>query len=301
MSSGLEGITFDGGRYTAAFDGESFGGHSLDASIGRGGRHWQFDVTLQSASAAFRADNGFVTQNDRREIRMFHSYTLYPKWNIIDRISPRFFINRAWNFGGLWKEDFLAGGLNIQLKAQTQINVWLNQTQELFNGGKFTGMNNVFINVNSNFSERIGIGFRIRKGDSIARNVNEPYIGDSREFSANVTLRPTKRLVIHPSISFSDLKDPLTGEEEFSGYIGRARVNYQLTGKLLARVIVQYNDFASSLEVDPLVTYRVSPFTVFHLGSTHTYNSFPGLEEHSVILAQSARQIFFKAQYLFQR
>jgi len=301
MSSGLEGITFADDRYTASFDGESFGGHAIDASLGRGGRHWRFDVTYSTASATFRADNGFVTQNDRRQLMTFQNYTFYPKWDIIDRISPRVFGVRAWNFGGAWKEDRLSAGLQLQFKAQTNVNIWFNKRRELFNGVEFAGMNGIFFRVNSNFSERVGIGFSVRNGDSIARNATEPFIGDSRDFEANMTLRPTKRLVVEPSISFSDLKHPITREAEFSGYIGRARVNYQLTGKLLARVIVQYNDFSEALDVDPIVTYRVSPFTVFHLGSTHTYNTFAGQDRESSFLAQSSRQIFFKAQYLFQR
>ncbi|MCH8275992.1 MAG: hypothetical protein IIA50_00415, partial [Bacteroidetes bacterium] len=53
---------------------------------------------------------------------------------------------------------------------------------------------------------------------------------------------------------------------------------------------------------DPLITYRVNSFTVVHFGSTHRYDTFPGTNEGDPsIFAQSSRQIFFKAQYLFRQ
>ena len=302
MSEGLGDLTFDNGNYTAAFDGESFWGHALHGSVRRGARHWNFDVTYREFSPTFRADNGFISQNAFRRIMSYQNVKFYPKSSFIDRISPRIMGMKSWNFEGLSKSDWFAPGINLQLKRQTNINLQMRFSREIFAEKEFKGIRSFFGNVRSNFSERVQIGFNVNLGQSIARNVEDPFLGDSRSFGANATFRPTQRLVIQPQIDYSDLKDPDTGDEVFRGYILRSRFNYQFTGKLLARLIVQYNDFTESLEIDPLVTYRVSSFTVFHVGSTHRYDTFNGQNSGDPsIFTQSSRQIFFKAQYLFRR
>jgi len=302
MTAGLGDLTFDDGKYTAAFDGESFWGHALNGSIKRGARHWNFDVTYRELSPTFRADNGFISQNAVRRIMSYQNVTFYPKSSFIDRISPRIMGMKSWNFDGLSKSDWFAPGLNLQLKRQTYVNLQMRFAREIFAEKEFTGIRSFFGYVRSNFSEKIQLGFNLNWGRSIARNVEEPFLGDSRTFGANATFRPTHRFVIQPQINYSDLKDPDTGEDVFSGYILRSRFNYQFTGKLLARVIVQYNDFEESLEIDPLVTYRVNSFTVFHVGSTHRYDTFGGQNPGDPsVFSQSSRQIFFKAQYLFRR
>ncbi len=302
LSAGFADLAFDRGNHTAALDGETFWGHALLGSLNRNGRHWNFDVTYRQFSPTFRADNGFVTQNDFRRIMTFQAYTIYPSISFIDRIRPRIMSFRTWNFDGVEKSAWFAPAINIQFKRQTNVNFEYRIARELFAGQEFTGIRSFFGYVSSNFSEKIHFGFNVNLGKSIARNVEEPFLGNSRDFGANLTLRPTQRLVIRPDINYSDITDPTTGDKLFSGFIARSRFNYQFTSKLLARVIVQYNDFTGSLAVDPLITYRVNSFTVVHFGSTHRYDTFPGTNEGDPsIFAQSSRQIFFKAQYLFRQ
>jgi len=108
-------------------------------------------------------------------------------------------------------------------------------------------------------------------------------------------------MTVGTSLNYSSLQRKNGHGNYYAGYIARSRVNYQFSRKLLTRVIVQYNDFSERLEVDPLVTYRVSPFTVFHFGSSHRYEDFPGASHgQPMVFQQTNRQIFFKLQYLFR-
>jgi hypothetical protein len=116
-----------------------------------------------------------------------------------------------------------------------------------------------------------------------------------------LTVRATDRMTVSSNLDFASLKNKQTQDFYYDGFIVRSRVNYQFTRKLLTRVIVQYNDFSERLEIDPLVTYRVSPFTVFHLGSSHRYEDFPAARDgQPMVFQQTNRQIFFKLQYLFR-
>ena len=76
------------------------------------------------------------------------------------------------------------------------------------------------------------------------------------------------------------------------------RVNVQFTREFFLRMIFQYNEFADSYDFEPLLTYRINPFTVFYVGSGHRWqdysNDFDGFG-----IEETDRQYFAKFQYLF--
>lgn len=293
---------FDGGKYTKALDGESFSGNAFAVEFERDGRNWFFEFEYEQFSPTFRAENGFIRQNNQRDFTAFQGFSIYPeKIGFIDRISPRMAAGRTWNFDGLQKEDWAFGGVFVQMKGQTNAFMGYEVGRERFQGVEFSGLREFDLFVGSNFSQAINIGLELESGLSIARNVDEPELGKSLGFSAFGTFRPTSRLSFRPQFTFSRLKDRDTGEEFFSGYIARTRINYQFSRRFFLRTVVQYNDFAERLEIDPLVTYRINPFTAFYVGSTHDYDTFPGrTDDASRFLYRSERQFFFKFQYLIR-
>ena len=305
LSEGLEDITFDNGKHTAALDGETFSGHAFSAEFERDARYWNFEIGYEERSPTFRADNGFVRQNNAREFFMWHGVTLYPEKTLkfVDRIRPNVFLGRFWNFDGVQKNEFLSPGISFQMKRQTNLSMRYTFESEQFQGVDFNGLETFRMNVYSNFSEPVQLGFNLGIGQDIARFLDTPEVGKNVDFSAFGTFRPTQRLVVQPRFVYSELTDRETGEKFFSGYITRARVGYQFTRQFFMRTVVQYNDFSQRLEIDPLITYKINAFTAFHVGSTHDFNRFdrPGQpDDPSRFFRQSDRQFFFKFQYLFR-
>jgi len=301
-ASGLDDITFSRGDHTAALDGENFWGHGLATSVNRNARHYGFNVNYEQMSATFRADNGFVRNNDVRRINAMNRYTFWTdNSRYMNRLTVFAGVNRFWNYDNVRKDEAIFVGFNAQLIRQTFINMNAFTSNELFAGVQFDGIKRMNINLNSNFSENIQVGAQANFGDGIYRNPNSPEIGDQLNFGASVSVKPTNRMTVRNNFNYSRLQNRETGDNYFSGYIVRSRLNYQFTRKLLTRVIVQYNDFAERLEVDPLVTYRISPFTVFHFGSSHSYSDFPNrVADQPLVFQQTNRQLFFKLQYLFR-
>lgn len=306
LSEDIVDLTFGKAGYTAALDGETFSGHALATEFERDGRYWYFEIGYEAYSPTFRADNGFIRQNDNRRFFMFQGVTLYPEKQIsfIDRIRPYVVGGRTWNFDGLQKSDFLGSGLNLQLKRQTYVSMRYTIERELFGGVQFDGLRQIRGNVRSNFSEPVKLGFSVGAGRDIARFLETPELGNSLDISVDGTIRPNDRILIAPRFVYSQLVDRATGDKYFSGYIVRARFGYQFTRRFFARTIVQYNEFSEALEIDPLITYKVNAFTAFHVGSTHDFDRFDTLassDDPSRFFRQSSRQIFFKFQYLLRR
>jgi hypothetical protein len=66
------------------------------------------------------------------------------------------------------------------------------------------------------------------------------------------------------------------------------------------RLVLQYDDFDHRWDVDPLLTFRLNPFSIFYVGSTLDYSEFTGLAPDQDQWRLSARTYFLKLQYLWQ-
>lgn len=296
-TASLGELTFDDGKHTAVFDGESFHGFAQYTSFERESRVWNFDFDYWGASPTFRVDNGFETRNDVRQGSMFQGLTLWTeesRWT--DFLAPAIWMEGRWTYDGSRRYDQISAWLDVQFKKQTFSFVRLNQENEVFRGIEFDGMQSVEFLVESNFWEPARLGFFGQVGEGIARNLQTPEIGEGFSFELWGTIKPFDRLTIQPSLDYSELRDKETGEEFFSGYIARARTNFNFSRRLFLRLVLQYNDFADQLNVEPLVTYRINPFTLFYVGATQVWEDFA---EHDVF-AQTSRQYFAKFQYLLQ-
>ena len=118
---------------------------------------------------------------------------------------------------------------------------------------------------------------------------------DQLSIGVNGTIKPIDRLVIEPRFNHFSLKDT-DGNELSSGYVFRTRTDYQFTRELFIRLVIQYNDFDQRLNFEPLLTYKLNPFSVFFIGSTH--GSVDNFNNGNFV--QADRQFFMKFQYLFR-
>ncbi len=293
ISGELEGQTFNDGEFTRAFDGESFSGFASYASVERNARHWSFDVDYWATNPTFRADNGFVTQNNQQRLNMYQGYTFYGD-GFFNRFTPGVIVGRDWNFQNERKDEYMWLRMQLSMKGQTNMGLmFLAFSNEKFQGIDFRGLRRLNVWVNSNFSNPVRLGAFVSTGKSIARNLDVPEMGNSLNIEAWGTIKPFQRLVIEPRFNFAKLNEEDSGDQVFKGYIARTRLNYQFTRRLFLRLVTQYNDFNERFEIDPLLTYRINPFTAFYIGSTHDYDQFGD----PFGVRQSARQFFFKMQY----
>jgi hypothetical protein len=296
ISESIAGITFDGGRHTAALDGESYWGRAAHAALRRSARLWSFAVEYQEASPTFRADNGFETRNAFREIELETELDFYKVNPFIDEVRVGIEAVRGWNFDGVRKEDEIRPDLFVRLKGQTYVYLSHIFETERFRGVDLRGMRRWEAEVGSDFSRLVSLGISATRGDEIARTLETPRIGTGTGISAWATLKPTQRLEVSPSYSYEAL-DLGDGTELYAGYIVRTRVSYQFTREFFLRLVGQFDDFDGALDVEPLLMYRMNPFSILYLGSTHGFRKPDGPGR----LTQADRQFFLKLQYLFRR
>jgi hypothetical protein len=295
--------TFDGGRRTIALDGESFSGHALYASLERSARTWNSSADFWELSPTFRADNGFTTHNDYRQVNVWNGLFFRPNRRYLIDWEASAGIGRVWNLEGRFKDEWIRPHFFVRTTAQTEINLEHLVSRERFSERVFPGIRLTTLRVESRFSETLSGGFSVVGGRAIYRSFDAPELGKSLDMSMNARVKPTRRFDIQPTWSYSRMDSRVTDARLFEGYILRTRATYNFTREWFLRVIAQYNSFSDRLDLEPLLTYRVNPFTVFHVGMATRYREFEAgepPEPSAADWAMSSRQFFAKLQYLFR-
>ncbi len=299
LTSGLEGLTFDDGRHTAVFDGESYSGQAYYGSLQRRARRWNLNLDYIDRSPTFRADSGFEPQNDLREAWVINGYNIYFDRGLLQRVSNHLYLRRAWNYAGAVKNNYLQADVAPRFRwAQLNGHVQYTRDDELYAGRQYDGTWLVHSCWNVTPLNAVTADFGLTRGHLIARNFER--LGDETRYSASLTLRPLDRLALDLSYSHADSRDLATDERLFAGYVTRGKLGLQVSRELSVRLVGQYSDFRRSWEVDPLVSYRLSPFSIFYVGSTRDYARYAAVEDGTESWQLGERTYFLKLQYLLR-
>jgi len=204
----------------------------------------------------------------------------------------------VWRYshGGTFRERWVAPEFEVFLKTQTRVNVGgLVVNDEQFRGKWLEGVHRGWVRVNTNFSEVVAGGIDFMFGEFI-RRTDDPFVGYGHELKLNSTVKIGSQLVLETDFDRRQLSEGRGGPEVFDTYVLRNEAAYQFTRRLFLRLVSQYNSDEDRLEIDPLVSYKINPFTVFYAGSTHDVVDFDGPHGWT----QTDRQFFVKFQYLWR-
>jgi hypothetical protein len=318
---------FDDGKHTGLFDGESFEDFAFISEIRRNGRHWNFILDYNQVGKSYQTQTGFDPWNNQRNFYITNTYTIYPS-KFFNRITGRLSTDGRWNFEGIRKWRHYSAEINTQMNfAQTFAGVIFNTGVERWFGTEFEDLWHLNINLNmrptSQFSFYINYNFGVGPAFSAGTKGNE------KSLSAGFDLKPIDRLIIEPDINYLISNHKENGTELFENTIARTRVRYQATKSLSFRFVVEYSfreilsDYDSYINqstypredyvltrkgwnFEPLITYKINPFTVFYLGSTYIYNTYDNYDNLTPMYyltpdwRPSTQQYFMKLQYLFQ-
>jgi len=299
VDADLDSVTFDEGRHTAVFDGEEFWGSAFQSGFARDGRHWGFGVDYTSKSPTFRAENGFEPRNDQRQAGAWTNWTFYADGSLVDVVQPQVNVARVWDFTGARKDQWVFASLFTRLKvAQTALYFQHMKSAENYGGVQYDGIWDSRFEINTKPADLVDGGFEFGWGDRIARG--QYTMGRQTNVVWWVNLKPIDRLKLYQSYQHLDSEALDDGRELYRGYVARTRVDLQVTREWSLRLVLQYDDFGRTWDADPLVTWRLNPFSIFYVGSTRHYADFDGAVDPVDGWRLDSRTYFLKVQYLFQ-
>ncbi len=291
--------TFGKNNYTAIFDGEKFSGVGAFLEFNRSARHWNFNFDYADAPPEARRDNGFMSQNNFRRLEFWQGYLIQPNSKLLVEINPQISGGLRYRHqDGAFKEQWLIPQLYIGFKKQ--ISVYLNfllVNDEKFGGVWHKNVRRGYMEISSNTSKILSGGVWWEGGRFISRSEN--IVGTGKRLVVWSTFKPVSQLVISNNYDYSDLYRPNDGGKIFSGYILRNKTVYQFNKNLFFRLVTQYDSFDKRFDVDPLLSYKLNPFTIFYIGSTHDITDYGSSPTHDRFV-ETNRQIFVKLQYLWR-
>jgi hypothetical protein len=262
-----------------------------------------FDAQLSynQTSPGFRAGDGFVTQSGMR----FGSGWIGDKYILRNRpnwlswlveIDGSLEGLRGWDYDGTEKMTYIRPGIDLAIVGQTTVHFKYKRSSERFAGTFFPDLYSFNVFGSSKFMDGIGVGWNIRTGHAIYYDFAGPAMGKELNVVLSASIKPIGALTLSPNVTFSRL-DSLHGKGSFyNGAIYWTKLSYQFSREMDLRLIAQYNGFGNDVIIDPLLTYKVNPFTCFYLGSNHGFYAPDGINT----LAATDRQFYAKIQYLFQ-
>ncbi len=309
LSEDFNGGTFDDGKHTTDFDGETLTGFGLRTTFQRSARHWNLQAIYEDFSPAFRLDSGYIAANNYQTGILWTGLDFRPNNAVIEMVEPSANFGRKFKHTGGYKDRWIEPELFVQFKRQSWIEMSYIWSKELFKEVLVDGIERFAIEAGTSVSRQLTASALLRQGNSVFRQTDSPFLARERTIEASVALKPTSRLSLDAEYLYQRF-DQLEGtsvpvpHDDHKEYSLRGKIAYQFSRRLFFRFIAQYVKQAGSggtYEFDPLLSYKINPFSVFFIGSTHSFDEFEPLDGVSgADLQQTERTYFVKFQYLFR-
>lgn len=282
---------------TVALDGEKFSGNLLSIGFNRVSEHWTTSFDYDQLSPFFRADMGFITQNNFREFSFEQSYLKRRDKKVTDYFA-KIETEIRYNSSGKLKRVHLLPIYAMSFKNGFSFDyAYSYNVFEEYNGDEFKNFASNFIAFRYTSTEKLSIFSRNLIGRSIAYNISNPEIGKRMRLNLSINYRPNDKLSFSPSISSESMKYMGSSEKIYSGYIFRLNSKYQFSNDLSFKIVTEYNDFNSLLFMQPLLKWNPNPSTVFYIGGNTQINY---LKNNDDKWTTDNSQLFLKLQYLFK-
>jgi len=288
-----------GDNNTFTFDGESFVGNAVEIEFSRDTEYWGLETGYDHKTSAFRAENGFISNNNNRRIYL-QSYWVYTPDKMISKVVGGFHSGIESNFDGQIKTRYTSFFGNVMLPRQTRLAANITAIPyNHFKNTELTGLWEIRLRINSNYNKIISFGGSLGRSIEKVTFLDIPEKGSSNSFSLWTRLKVSDRMQVGGTYENYRMTTLDKKEEYYSGYLTGIRMNYQYNQALSFRLLGQYNDFSHTFQLQPLVSYQPSPFTIFYIGSTTNQIA----DNLSIVSIQKSRindrQLFLKFQYLF--
>ncbi|MEE9443503.1 MAG: DUF5916 domain-containing protein [candidate division Zixibacteria bacterium] len=289
-------------NHTRAFDGESFWGRQNYASIRWWTSDWNASLTYQETDPTFHQYIALNSRNHSRNIGTVMGHVIRPKTGLFETINPHIRARADWNWDGKNKYTTYELCLWTRLrKAQAQFYSQYVGKSENFGGRQYDKTWYIYQDATLSLGDPVQFYGGIEYGHKIARRYNT--LGKILRLYFTLDIKPHDRLLVQQWLDYESATEVEGGAELYDGFIWRTRLNYQVSKPLAVRLVAEYDDFYETWRIDPLLTYRLNPFSVLYAGMTSNYQRLATVgfnESSSYSTRLASRQFFMKLQYLFR-
>jgi hypothetical protein len=299
--------------------GHDLSGNAYFAQLTRTDRKLQYYSSYTDRSPGFRADLGFIPRTDIREFKNRVGYKWWREKEAIVNFGPALIVLGNWNRTGAVQDWQATLEWNMEFTRLTNFTASHTEAFELYNHHGFRKRVNNYIfssewlkwlAVSGNYAHGSGVNYYPAAGSA-------PFLGNARDMTLGLTLRPTPRLRLDETYIYSHLQTQQAASV-YNNHIARSKANYQVSRELSFRAILDYNavlpngslvslDRTKRWSYDLLLTYLLHPGTALYVGYTDIYQNLlldpsrpPYLQLSQFPDMNTGRQFFVKLSYLFR-
>lgn len=264
-------------------------------------RNLRVDAGFQAISSDFATESGYLTRTGFLMAGFSVSPFLYPKSEILKKITPILTsLQLRDEANGLW-ETFESLTVNFTLVRSTRIALGGLYSTEVYLGRRFETSGWLAMAA-SQVTKQIYVRFTYRDQKAIRYDIN-PYQGYGQRAAATLIYQPSEKIHWELDFTYADFFRQAGSEKIYDYTIIRNRLTYQVNKYLFFRGIVEYNTYRKQLLMDLLASFTYIPGTVIHIGYGSLYEKIrwqDGAYVPGHDLLETRRGFFFKASYLWR-
>ncbi len=286
------GINFD--THTDRFDGEEFDGFAHKLKFYTVFRNLYLSSYYKIFSPSFRSDIGYIGRNNLKKGGIAIRPIFYINKSGINQLAFGANYSKERNFARESKMEFLNLNAYIQFSfAQINLNLNKNFYNQRYSGKFFKDLGYFSTSIYSVPLKWLSAYANFSTGKDIYYRELIPDYETS--VSGGINLRHEKMLLsikAHRQLIYRDrYKNLISDASVFS-----LKTTYSFTNALSFRLTGFYYTNNKSVGISPLLTYQLTPFTVFYLGA-----NINALKKDNAdgIKAQD-HQVYLKLQYVFK-
>jgi hypothetical protein len=255
---------------TAALDGERYQGVAMYGGLVRQSKHWTLRADVMGQSPTFRAEMGFEPQNDWMRYELGASYNGFPNkkyvktWGLYQEATQFRYFD-----GTLRQNHHLAWGW-IQWGGNFRSSFFHRyRFDEVFKDVRFSNLRTFGTNLNWRPSQTFNAGIEYNTGQSIAYNETELRAGREANVSLDFQIQVGGQLRWNHMIVHSQMQELDGSALIYRGFIYRSGLEWSMNRATELRFIAQWDDFASRLLMQPVLTIRPNAFTLLYAGGQY--------------------------------
>lgn len=280
---------------------EAYNGYMISGEFAHDSRNITYSFGGKSISDDFNVETAFIRRTGINYFKGLVKPKLYPKTDKLQRIDIELFSKQTQDIEyNMWETvDHLAawiffkGSTYIKLKAEYSTEVFLG---ERFTTGGFHGLLSAQIGTKLNSAvlyQRLGS----------PRYTENPYQGYTNRFLFMTNYKPSDKIHLDLSYTYSDFYASASGDQEYNYSILRGKLTYQMNKFFFIRAITEYNGYYETVLSDFLASFTYIPGTVVYLGYGSVYERTMWDGDRYIYdkdFMETTRGFFFKASYLYR-
>ncbi|MDH4158419.1 MAG: carbohydrate binding family 9 domain-containing protein [candidate division Zixibacteria bacterium] len=289
-------------EHTRGLDGESFWGRQGYIGVVWWASNWNASLAYLEATPTFHHYIALIRQNHYRNVASVIGHFIHPESGLFETINPHVRAEFEWNWDGRNKFRQYELCLWTRLrKAQASFYSQYVGRSENFGGRQYDNTWYVYQDATLSLGDPVGLFAGVTYGHRIAKRDNT--LGKILDVSLSLDFKPYDRVLLQQWLDYASAVEVESDARLYEGFIWRTRLNYQVSKPLAVRLVVEYDDFYEKWRLDPLLTYRLNPFSVLYAGMTSNYQELEAIDSNgtsSYASRLASRQFFIKLQYLFR-